>query len=131
MSQESDGIGVLFGFPPLQLRIIWLEWAPAQSRQQMSRKAGLVFNGKLICDMNRFNKCLHGSRIANLAPPSTLAISEDGLARDNVEKDWSDVLALIKAHQLSLDDPEFSAAILKHGGETALKRIQAASSGGN
>lgn len=52
-------------------------------------------------------------------------------ARDNVEKDWSDIFALVKAHQLSLDDPDFSATILKHGGETALKRIQAASSGGN
>lgn len=52
-------------------------------------------------------------------------------ARDNAEKDWSDVLALVKAHQLSLDDPEFSAIILKHGGETAIKRIQAAILGGN
>jgi hypothetical protein len=52
-------------------------------------------------------------------------------ARDNVEKDWSDVLALVKAHQLSLDDPDFSATVLKHGGEIALKRIQAACSGGN
>lgn len=52
-------------------------------------------------------------------------------ARDNVEKDWSDVLALVKTHQLSLDDPAFSATVFKHGGESALKRIQAASSGRN
>lgn len=52
-------------------------------------------------------------------------------ARDHVEKDWSDVLALVKAHQLSLDDPDFSATVLKHGGETAIKRIQASILGGN
>lgn len=47
------------------------------------------------------------------------------------EKDWSDVLALVKVHQLSLDDPEFSATTLKPGGETAIQRIQAALAGGN
>ena len=51
-------------------------------------------------------------------------------SRDHVEKDWSDVLALVKAHQLSLDDPDFSATVLKHGGETAIKRIQASILGG-
>lgn len=51
--------------------------------------------------------------------------------RDDIEKDWSDVLALIKAHHLSLDDPDFSATILKHGGETAILRIQASLAGGN
>ncbi|MGL5020359.1 MAG: hypothetical protein ACRDBP_19640 [Luteolibacter sp.] len=51
--------------------------------------------------------------------------------RDDIEKDWSDVLALIKAHHLSLDDPDFSATILKHGGETAIQRIQASLAGGN
>ena len=50
---------------------------------------------------------------------------------DHVEKDWSDVLALVKAHQLSLDDPDFSATVFKHGGETAIKRIQASILGGN
>ena len=52
-------------------------------------------------------------------------------SRDHVEKDWSDVLALVKAHQLSLDDPDFFATVLKHGGETAIKRIQASILGGN
>lgn len=52
-------------------------------------------------------------------------------ARDDVEKDWSDVLALVKAHHLSLDDPDFSAIILKHGGEAAVQRIQASFAGGN
>ncbi|MEO8615900.1 MAG: hypothetical protein ABI600_12225, partial [Luteolibacter sp.] len=52
-------------------------------------------------------------------------------AREDIEKDWSDVFALVKAHQLSLDDPEFSATILKHGGETAIQRIRASLIGGN
>ena len=52
-------------------------------------------------------------------------------AREDAEKDWSDVLALVKAHQLTLDDPDFSATILKHGGETAIERIRTAILGGN
>lgn len=51
--------------------------------------------------------------------------------RDDAERDWSDILALVKAHQLSLDDPEFSAMVLKHGGESAIQRIRAATAGGN
>ncbi len=51
--------------------------------------------------------------------------------RDDVGKDWSDILALVKAHRLSLDDPEFSAMVLKHGGETAIRRIRASIAGGN
>lgn len=51
--------------------------------------------------------------------------------RDDAEKDWSDILALVKAHQLSLDDQEFSAMVLKHGGQTAIQRIQASIAGGN
>lgn len=57
------------------------------------------------------------------------AIKQPG--RGDVEKDWSDVLALVKAHQLSLDDPEFSATVFKHGGEIAIKRIQATIPGGD
>jgi hypothetical protein len=52
-------------------------------------------------------------------------------ARDDVEKDWSDIFALVKAHHLTLDDPEFSATVLKHGGETAIERIQASIAGRN
>lgn len=52
-------------------------------------------------------------------------------ARDDAEKDWSDILALVKAHQLSLDDQEFFAIVLKHGGQTAIQRIQASIAGGN
>ena len=51
--------------------------------------------------------------------------------RRESEKDWSDVLALIAVHQLSLDEPEFFATVLKHGGETAIQRIQAAILGRN
>ncbi len=51
--------------------------------------------------------------------------------RENVEKDWSDVFALVKAHHLSLDEPGFSAIILKHGGATAIERISASLIGGN
>ncbi len=51
--------------------------------------------------------------------------------RENVEKDWSDVFALVKAHHLSLDEPEFSATILKHGEATAIERIRASLIGGN
>lgn len=52
-------------------------------------------------------------------------------ARADVEKDWSDVIALVKKHQLSLDDPDFSATVLKHGGQMAIERIQASILGGN
>lgn len=52
-------------------------------------------------------------------------------SRTDVEKDWSDVLALVRAHQLSLDDPDFSATVLKHGGATAVQRIQDSILGGN
>lgn len=52
-------------------------------------------------------------------------------SREDPEKDWSDVIALVKAHHLSLDDPEFSVTVLKHGGTSALERIQAAVFGGN
>ena len=52
-------------------------------------------------------------------------------ARTDVEKDWSDVLALVKAHKLSLDDPDFSAIVLKHGGASAIQRIQTSITGGN
>lgn len=46
-------------------------------------------------------------------------------ARENTAQDWADVLALIKAHKLSLDDPGFSAMVSKHGGEAATERIRA------
>ena len=52
-------------------------------------------------------------------------------ARENTEKDWCDIFALVKAHNLSPDDPDFSATILKQGGETAIQRIRASIPGGN
>lgn len=51
-------------------------------------------------------------------------------SRQNTEQDWSDVIALTRAHKLSLDDAEFSAIVLKHGGQKAIDRIKAALSGG-
>lgn len=57
------------------------------------------------------------------------AISQPG--PEDTAKDWSDVIALTKAHSLSLDDEEFSTTILKHGGESAIERIREAISGGN
>ena len=57
------------------------------------------------------------------------AITQPG--REDAAKDWSDVLALTKAHGLSLDDEEFSATVLKHGGESAIERIREAISGGD
>lgn len=49
--------------------------------------------------------------------------------RQDIAKDWSDILALVKAHRLTLDDPEFSATVLKHGGEAAIQKIQTAVAG--
>jgi hypothetical protein len=46
--------------------------------------------------------------------------------RTRVGQDWSDVMALIAAHQLSLDDPDFAAIVLRHGGEQAVRRIRSA-----
>lgn len=57
------------------------------------------------------------------------AIKQPG--REDSAKDWSDVFALTKAHRLSLDDGEFPAIVLKHGGESAIERIREAISGGN
>lgn len=57
------------------------------------------------------------------------AIKQPG--RVDAEKDWSDILALVKAHRLSLDDPEFSAIVSKHGGTTAIQRIRASIAGGS
>ena len=53
--QESGGIGVNFGFSHLQLRIVGAKWARANSRQQMGSKAGLIFRGELIRDLNNFD----------------------------------------------------------------------------
>ena len=49
--------------------------------------------------------------------------------RENTEQDWSDVIALAKANKLSLDDSDFSAIVLKHGGQSAIDRIKTAGLG--
>ena len=43
----------------------------------------------------------------------------------DAEKDWSDIVALIRIHQLRLDDAEFAAMIQRHGGIAAIERIKA------
>ena len=70
-----------------------------------------------------------------IATPSVLsmialklhAISQP--TREDKDKDWSDVIALIRAHHLSLDDPEFSASVLRYGGQKAIDRIRSAELG--
>jgi hypothetical protein len=52
-------------------------------------------------------------------------------SRQNTEQDWSDVIALIRTHKLTLDDAEFSSIVLKHGGQTAIDRIKTALSSGS
>lgn len=43
--------------------------------------------------------------------------------RSEAEKDWSDIIALFKAHNLALDDPDFRAMIQRHGETNAIQRI--------
>jgi hypothetical protein len=52
-------------------------------------------------------------------------------ARLNAAQDWADVMALIQAHQLTLDDAEFSAIVRRHGGEGAIGRIRGENTGGH
>lgn len=52
-------------------------------------------------------------------------------AREDTAQDWSDIIALTKAHNLSLDDPEFFAIIQKYGGETAIQKIKDSLLNGN
>ena len=51
--------------------------------------------------------------------------------RTEGEKDWSDIIALFKAHQLRLDETTIRAMVLRHGGADAINRIEAALAGGN
>lgn len=51
--------------------------------------------------------------------------------RSDAEKDWSDIIALFKIHRLRLDAPGILAMILRHGGQYAIDRIEAALAGGN
>lgn len=46
-------------------------------------------------------------------------------SRNSDNQDWLDVLALIDAHKLTLDDAKFSAIVTKHGGRDAITRIRA------
>jgi len=51
-------------------------------------------------------------------------------AREDTAKDWSDIFAIMTAQSLSLDDPEFSAIVQKHGGNEAVQKINDHFSGG-
>lgn len=42
------------------------------------------------------------------------------------ERDWSDLIALMRIHQLSLDDASFAAMVHRHGGAEAIERIKKA-----
>lgn len=39
-------------------------------------------------------------------------------------QDWTDILALIDAHSLSLDNSELNAILLRHGGESAIDKVR-------
>lgn len=66
-----------------------------------------------------------------IATPSAVAMialklhaSKNRSAID-AEKDWSDIFALMRIHQLTLDDAEFAAIVQRHGGSDAINRIKA------
>lgn len=44
--------------------------------------------------------------------------------RSEPEKDWLDIDALVRTHQLDLSDPEFEKLILRYGGEKSLQRLK-------
>lgn len=44
--------------------------------------------------------------------------------RAESEKDWSDILGLLRANSLNLDNPELRAIVEKHGGREAIQRIE-------
>jgi hypothetical protein len=44
--------------------------------------------------------------------------------RSSSEKDWEDIIALIKAHDLPLDSPELQAILSKHADEGDITRLR-------
>lgn len=48
---------------------------------------------------------------------------------ENLEKDWTDILHLIKQHELSLSDPDFRATVERYGGRPAIEKIERVLSG--
>jgi hypothetical protein len=44
--------------------------------------------------------------------------------RSEPEKDWLDIDALVRTHQLDLSDPEFKKLVLRYGGEKSLQRLK-------
>jgi hypothetical protein len=45
--------------------------------------------------------------------------------RSTPEKDWNDIVELVRRHRLDPNEDEFSALILRYGGEESLSRIRA------
>lgn len=39
-------------------------------------------------------------------------------------QDWTDILALIGVHSLSLDNSELTAILLRHGGKSAIEKVR-------
>lgn len=46
--------------------------------------------------------------------------------RSEAAKDWADIEALIRNHELRLSDPEFKKLVLRYGGEKSLERLKSA-----
>lgn len=44
----------------------------------------------------------------------------------DAEKDWSDIFALMRIHQLTLDDESFAAMVERHAGRHAIEKIRIA-----
>ena len=44
--------------------------------------------------------------------------------RSEPQKDWLDIDALVRTHQLDLSDPDFERLILRYGGEKSLQRLK-------
>jgi hypothetical protein len=42
----------------------------------------------------------------------------------DADKDWLDIFALMRIHQLTLDDDGFAAMVMRHGGNAAIERIK-------
>lgn len=59
---------------------------------------------------------------AHLVALKLAAVSSRYRRRGNA--DWADIVNLIQEQELSLDDPEFRALVLRYGGEETLKRLQ-------
>lgn len=85
----------------------------------------------MLVDEDVFGALQSGQVESQILPtpsaPSLIALKLHAIrqsSRERAEQDWSDILALVDAHDLSLDDPDFAAIVLRHGGEAAIDRIR-------